>query len=79
MGGGGYSFADACLSHLTVDHASLSRRSTVPTPNKDTSNIWGLTTPFPYTRYYIKLVAYPIPVLIRCLWPRTIICGEGYD
>ena len=24
----------ACLSHLTIDHASLSRRSTVPTPNK---------------------------------------------
>ena len=31
-GGGAYSFA-ACLSHLTIDHASLSRRSTVPTPN----------------------------------------------
>ena len=23
-----------CLSHLTIDHASLSRRSTVPTPNR---------------------------------------------
>ena len=28
-GGGAYSFV-ACLSHLTIDHASLSRRSTVP-------------------------------------------------
>ena len=27
-----YSFV-ACLSHLTIDDASLSRRSTVPTPN----------------------------------------------
>ena len=27
-GGGVYSFV-ACLSHLTIDHASLSRRSTV--------------------------------------------------
>ena len=32
-------FSVACLSHLTIDHASLSRRSTVPTPNGDTSNI----------------------------------------
>ena len=34
MGGGGtrYSFI-ACLSHLTIGHASPSRRSTVPTPN----------------------------------------------
>ena len=28
-----YSFV-ACLSHLTIDHASLSRRSTVPTPDR---------------------------------------------
>ena len=32
-GGGGYLFV-ACLSHLAIDHASLSRRSTVPIPNK---------------------------------------------
>ena len=32
-GGGAYSFV-ACLSSLAVDHASLSRRSTAPTPNK---------------------------------------------
>ena len=46
-GRGGYSFV-ACLSYLTIDHASLSRRSTVPTPNRDTSNIWTLSTVLPY-------------------------------
>ena len=46
-GGGGFSFV-ACLSHLTIDHASLSRRSTVLTPNKDTSNIGALITLLPY-------------------------------
>ena len=33
-----------CLSHLAIDHASLSRRSTVPAPNRGTSNIWALIT-----------------------------------
>ena len=37
-GEGTFSFV-ACRSLLTIDHASLSRRSTVPT--RDTSNIWG--------------------------------------
>ena len=46
-GGGAYSFV-ACLCHLTIDHASLSRRSAVPTPNRDTSNIWALITLLPY-------------------------------
>ena len=46
--GGGYSFV-ACLGHLTIDHASLSRGSTVPTPNRDTSNIWALITLLSYT------------------------------
>ena len=44
-GGGAYPFV-ACLSHLTIDHASLSRRDTVPTPNRDTSNIWALISFF---------------------------------
>ena len=35
--GGTYSFV-ACLSRLTIDHASLSRRSTVLTPSRDISN-----------------------------------------
>ena len=39
--GGGYSFVDR-LRHLTIDHASLSRRGTVPPSNRDTSNISAL-------------------------------------
>ena len=46
--GGAYSFV-ACLGHLAIEHASLSRRSTVPTPNRDTSNIWALIMLLPYT------------------------------
>ena len=46
-GEAGYSFV-ACLSPSTIDHASLSRRSTVPTPNEDASNIWALTAFFQY-------------------------------
>ena len=37
-GGGANSFV-ACLSRLTFDHALRSRRSIVPAPNRDTSNI----------------------------------------
>ena len=45
--GRGYSFV-ACLSHLTIDHACLSRRSNVPTPNDgDTSNVLALIALFP--------------------------------
>ena len=44
-GGGAYSFV-ACLSHLTIDHASLPRRIIVPTPNRDTSNVWAFITFF---------------------------------
>ena len=44
---GGVSSFVARLSHLSIDHASLSRRSTVPTPNRDTSNIWALITIVP--------------------------------
>ena len=44
IGGGAYSCI-ACLSHMTIDHASLSRRSTVSTPNRDTSNNWGVVYP----------------------------------
>ena len=44
------------LSHLTIDHESLSRRNTVPTPKRDDSNIWTLTTLLLYTTS--KLFAY---------------------
>ena len=43
--GGAHSFV-ACLSHLIIDHSSHSRRSTVPTPTRDSSNIWTLSTAF---------------------------------
>ena len=42
-GGGGYSVF-AWLSHFTIDRASLSSRSTAPTPNRDTSNVRVLST-----------------------------------
>ena len=48
-GGAGLSFV-AFLSHLTIDHASFSRRSTVPTPSRDTSNVWALITLLPYIK-----------------------------
>ena len=44
--GGAYSIV-ACISHLTIDQASLSRRGTVPTPNRDTSSISAGITFFP--------------------------------
>ena len=48
-GGGAYSFV-SCLSHLTIDHSSsLSRRSTVPSPDRDISNISALSAFLPYT------------------------------
>ena len=60
--GGAYSFA-ACLSNLTIDHASLSSRSTVPTPNRDTSNIWALITLIPNITLATVCSSYPRLVL----------------
>ena len=48
----------AWLSHLTIDHASLSRRSTVPTPNRDTSNILELIT------FFSRVITYEVPGII---------------
>ena len=53
--GGAYSFV-ACLRHLTNDHASLSRRSTVPTPNRDTSNIRLLIAFSPHVLHILFLL-----------------------
>ena len=55
-------FICCLLCHLTIDHASLSRRSTVPTPDRGTSNIWAFITLFPS-----KMFANIIPFLFRCL------------
>ena len=57
-GNGGRTHFVACVSHLTVDHATLSRRSTVPAPNRDTSNIGVLGTFFPHTNIYIYKMMY---------------------
>ena len=63
-GGGVYSFV-ACVRHWIIDHASLSRRSTVPTPNRETSNIWAIISFFPHVAY--NFFAYLIPLLFRRL------------
>lgn len=44
LGGGGLGVLVCCLtyrSNFAVDHAPMSRRSTVSIPNTDTSNIWA--------------------------------------
>ena len=51
-GGGAHSLV-ACLSRLTVDHAPLSRRSTVPTPLIDTPPTFGRSSRF-FSIHYIK-------------------------
>ena len=56
VGGGAYSFV-ACLDHSTLDHASLPRRRTVPTPTRDISDLWALSTVLPYTYISSKLFA----------------------
>ena len=46
---GGVFICCSVSSYLTVDHVSLSRRSsTLPTPTRDTSNSWALITLSPY-------------------------------
>ena len=47
-GGGGACSTVSCLTRLTIDHASLSRRATVPAPDRDSSNSRALVTLFPY-------------------------------
>ena len=63
FGGGrgvlGYSYI-AGLSHLTIDHAFRSGRSTVPTPDRDTSNIWSASK-------LIEAAAFGCFVVERCI------------
>lgn len=55
-------------SRLTIDHVSLPRWSTVPTPNRDTFNItfniWVLITSLPYVTQHLLESLYIIPFLI---------------
>ena len=67
-GEGGCSFV-ACLSHFTIDHASLSRRSTVPTRNRHLQRL-GAHRVFSSVTW--KICAYLIPFLFRGLWPTSI-------
>ena len=46
--GGAYSFVACHSDFFPIDHEPLSRRSTAPTPNRDTSNIWALITLLSY-------------------------------
>ena len=55
-----YSFV-ACLSHLTIDHASLSRRSTVPTPIVETPPAFGCSLRFSPPMLHKKLFAHLLP------------------
>ena len=66
---GAYSFV-ACLSAWTIGHASLWRRSIVPTPNRHHQHLGGH---YVVTIYYIYFVfAKFIPFLFRRLWPPSI-------
>ena len=53
-GGGGVPIA-ACLSHVTVEHASLSRRSTVHIPNRDASNIGKISKFVPSYIFFVSI------------------------
>ena len=68
--GWGRTYLLLASSLLTIDHASLSRRGTVPTPNRDTSNIWACNGLHPYTAH--KLSAFLNPSVVRRLWPPSI-------
>lgn len=68
--GRAYSFV-ACSTCLIVSHASLPRRSPVPTPSIDTSNMQALTTfsSIHHTKPYTYLVRF----LIGPLWPQSLL------
>ena len=58
-GGAGVHSYVACHSHLTIDRSSLSKWGTVPTPNRDTSNIWALIACFPHIWHgFFLLICY---------------------
>ena len=63
-GAGGYSFV-ACLSHLTMDHASRSGRSTVPTPNRHLQH-WGA-----HCFFSIQYIKNAVPIKVRFAVKRS--------
>ena len=70
-GGGGYSFV-ACRGHLTIAHASLSRRSTLPAPSRDTSLVWAGTS-----HVWVGVGWAPMPSHF-CAGLRACLCGCGF-
>ena len=70
--GGEYLFV-AGLDHLNIDHASISRRrSTVPTPNRDTFTSWALIALFSIHYKIVFCKAYLSPFLFRRMLPPPI-------
>ena len=67
-GGGGYSFF-ACLGGLTMDQVTLSRRSTTPTPNGDSSKIWGSLCFFHTVHENIGIILSPSCILF---WGKSV-------
>ena len=69
--GGGRTHFVACRRGLTFDHASLSRRTAVPTPRRDVYNISPLTThvetslPYTTTQEHYTCI---FPSLLRRPW-----------
>ena len=61
VGEGRYSFL-ACLSYLTIDHASLSRRSAPSLLLVETSNLWTLLTFFPLHTLHRSSFCLPYPI-----------------
>ena len=60
-GGRGGTCLFACLSHSIINHASFSRRNTVPTPTRGTSNIWALSTCLSFIALFF-CISYLLPV-----------------
>ena len=66
----------ACLSYLSIDNASLSRRSTVPTPNRYTSSSWALIALFSYIKSFLFCKSQSLHCFAACghhLSPRVAI------
>ena len=66
---GAYQFV-ACLSHLTIDHASQSSRSTVPISRGDNPNIWALITFLPHILRKLVSLMWS-PSYLGRLWGRV--------
>ena len=47
---------------MTIDHASVSRGSTVSSPNRGRSSIRALFTLLPYVTFFKSISFYPVPV-----------------